>query len=195
PSGDMGLYSAGGNGGTVSARGYLRYHNYYRKRHAVQELSWQTKLQAAAQEAANRCKFEHTHGQWGENIYASTSDPPVSEVVGSWYNEVNDFGSGGFSEATGHFTQIVWSDTDAVGCAKAKCSGNDLGFGSSFGEGYVVFCEYNPPGNVLGEFQQEVAAPQAASSDRAVRTKNNGSKSSSRRSSYRKSQSWHSGTT
>ena len=39
-----------------------------------------------------------------------------------WYNEINsyDFGSPGYSESTGHFTQVVWKASTKLGIGKAS---------------------------------------------------------------------------
>ncbi|MDH3976346.1 MAG: hypothetical protein OEV42_18935 [Deltaproteobacteria bacterium] len=41
---------------------------------------------------------------------------------------------------TGNYTQVIWKKTRPAGCAKALCSGSAL-----------VVCNYDPPGNVVGE--------------------------------------------
>lgn len=64
---------------------------------------------------------------WGNERDLYTFDPPE-----------------GFSEATGHFTQLVWKETTSVGCASYQCDGKG---GVS---GYFVVCEYWPSGNVIG---------------------------------------------
>ena len=64
-----------------------------------------------------------------------------------------DFDNGGFGEGTGHFTQLVWKATTSVGCARVDCDGNKEGGNA---RGWFVVCEYWPPGNVGGQFGQEV---------------------------------------
>lgn len=55
----------------------------------------------------------------------------------------------GFSEQTGHFTQLVWKDTTTVGCGRRLCGTR----------GWYLVCEYWPRGNVVGEFSDEVDPP------------------------------------
>lgn len=86
-------------------------------------------------------------GPYGENIaegYASTTD-----TCQAWGDERLEYSwsDPGFSEATGHFTQLVWKDTQQVGCGRTFC-GSD--------HGWYVVCEYLPAGNVIGSFASEV---------------------------------------
>ena len=64
-----------------------------------------------------------------------------------WYAESTDYRypNGGFSMSTGHFTQLVWAGSTSLGCAMARC--NDLD---------VWVCNYDPPGNVDGEYEANV---------------------------------------
>lgn len=62
-------------------------------------------------------------------------------AVDMWAAEKSLYITPAFSESTGHYSQIIWRGTTAVGCGFARCS---------FG-GYVV-CRYSPAGNVLGQF-------------------------------------------
>merc|ERR1719509_343211 len=69
-------------------------------------------------------------------------------AVDGWYEEGQGwrYNMGlGFSMGTGHFTQVVWAGTTSVGCATAQ--------GSQWT--YVV-CNYGPPGNMQGQFNQNV---------------------------------------
>jgi hypothetical protein len=51
-------------------------------------------------------------------------------------------------QVCGHYTQIVWRSTTAVGCAFRTCT-----TGSPFGSGSWDFwvCDYAPPGNYVGQ--------------------------------------------
>ena len=66
-------------------------------------------------------------GPDGENLAAGY--PTVTDAVDAWGNERTkyNFNDPGFSEATGHFTQLVWKATRTVGCGRAFCNGkNDV---------------------------------------------------------------------
>ena len=64
-----------------------------------------------------------------------------------WYNEIDkyNFTNPGFSMETGHFTQVVWKSSQRIGC----------GISNNGSEFYGV-AQYDPPGNFIGEFEQNV---------------------------------------
>lgn len=49
----------------------------------------------------------------------------------------------GFSEETGHFTQLVWRETRSVGCGWTDCSGKNGN------DGILLVCNYYPAGNMM----------------------------------------------
>ena len=132
--------------------------NLYRYEHSASYIYWNTSLATYAQSYSEKCEWEHSHGPYGENLARGYAD--VISAVDAWGNEraLYDFSSSdptGFSEATGHFTQLVWQDTQATGCGWTDCNGkNGL-------DGIYLVCEYYPPGNVVGEnnlfFEQNVS--------------------------------------
>ena len=138
---------------------WLERHNAHRANHCAPPLAWDENLVASAQAWADRCVFEHEQGTGvGENLFAAVGNASPAAAVDGWYNEVTayDFSAPGFSAETGHFTQVVWRNTTAVGCAVAVCPGLFPGFGdASF---YV--CRYAPAGNNTGagQFEQNVIA-------------------------------------
>jgi uncharacterized protein YkwD len=115
-------------------------------------LQWDDAVAAVAQEWAERCVFEHRQpNNFGENL-ALFSDPEVSPeaVVQIWADEApfydydgNDCAAG---EQCGHYTQIVWADTTKLGCGVAVC--DDV---AGFGPGALWVCNYDPPGNFVGQ--------------------------------------------
>lgn len=128
-------------------------HNALRAKQCAEPLEWSDKVAKSAQAwadelAANGCAFEHSDSPNGENLAAGTAGAfPAESVVQMWYDEVEgyDFKRGGFSMDTGHFTQLVWKDTKRVGCGMVSCNGLD-----------VWVCQYDPPGNVEGEYRDQV---------------------------------------
>jgi hypothetical protein len=107
------------------------------------------------------------YGGWGENLYWGSAllwpdgrreaelDLAPQDVINSWGNEVEwyDFGTGRCSpraeDGCGHFTQMVWMGTTAVGCGRA------IGADQS----QVWACSYDPPGNYEGEHADNVRRP------------------------------------
>ena len=67
-------------------------------------------------------------------------------MVDAWASEVvyYDYESNSCDrgEMCGHYTQLVWSTTERVGCAMATCAD-----GSE-----IWMCDYDPPGNYVGEW-------------------------------------------
>ena len=90
---------------------------------------------------------------YGENLAENYAN--VTDAVDGWGDERKeyDWGKPGFAEGTGHFTQLVWRGTREVGCGVTDC-GEEGGKGSA--RGWFVVCEYWPPGNVEGEYAEEV---------------------------------------
>jgi hypothetical protein len=67
-----------------------------------------------------------------------------------WYDEIKDydFNNPGFSFTTGYFTQVVWNASTRLG----------IGYASG-GSTSVAVALHNPPGNVEGQYPQNVARP------------------------------------
>jgi len=69
-------------------------------------------------------------------------------MVGLWVAEKRDFKPGVFPansrtgdvEAVGHYTQLVWRRSSAVGCALAHGRAEDF-----------LVCRYSTAGNVVGQ--------------------------------------------
>jgi len=128
----------------------LSTHNAARSKHCAPALKWSAQIAASAQAWANGCTFSHqANSGYGENLFWGTAGAYSPQVaVANWYGEVAayDFAAPGFGQKTGHFTQIVWRNSKELGCAKASCPGRD----------YWV-CRYSPPGNVAGQFPENVS--------------------------------------
>jgi len=117
-------------------------------------LTWSSDAANKAQEWANNCQFVHsggTLGSFGENLAAGTGDYTIPAAVKAWTDEASQYDPN--NPQFSHFTQVVWKATTQVGCAVATCGGI---FPSSFGPAQFYVCEYSPPGNIEGEFGQNV---------------------------------------
>ncbi|XP_062217593.1 pathogenesis-related protein PR-1-like [Phragmites australis] len=132
---------------------FLDPHNAARRAVGLRPLKWDVRLAAYARRyAAARsrdCALVHSHGPYGENLFrgsGGTGWRPAA-VVGAWvreralYDPASNSCRGGGRGACGHYTQIVWRRTTAVGCALVPCGG---------GRGTFGVCSYNPPGNYVG---------------------------------------------
>ena len=130
----------------------LAAHNRLRADHCAPPLTWSDELQETAQgwadTMARHCTLEHSDHPHGENLYmGSIGVRTPAGVAEQWHSEVSDydFRRGGFSMQTGHFTQLVWSGTRALGCGQSTCNGLA-----------VWVCMYDPPGNVQGGYRDNV---------------------------------------
>jgi len=105
----------------------------------------------------------YDNGPYGENLYAAKKPNneivTYEEAVNNWHvekdfydintnncqaNSNNKITVGGTTYDTcGHYTQLVWQDTEYVGCGKAKYLTGDLK------DGYMVVCKYKQPGNII----------------------------------------------
>uniref|UniRef100_A0A8C7ZBJ8 SCP domain-containing protein n=1 Tax=Oryzias sinensis TaxID=183150 RepID=A0A8C7ZBJ8_9TELE len=69
---------------------------------------------------------------WGENLY-------MSSFKNSWTN-VLQYGVGSINGGVvGHYTQVVWCNSNQIGCAMAYCPNSTYK--------YFYVCHYCPPGN------------------------------------------------
>ncbi|TDL29851.1 PR-1-like protein [Rickenella mellea] len=133
---------------------YLTAHNDARAEHGAAPLTWSDDLASKAQEWANGCQFKHSGGSlgpYGENLAAGTGSFPIASAIGLWVAEGPQYDPS--NPQASHFTQVVWKATTQVGCAAAQCEGI---FDASYGPATYYVCEYNPAGNVLTQFTQNV---------------------------------------
>jgi hypothetical protein len=63
-----------------------------------------------------------------------------TKAIDGWAAEESkyDYAEGEFSEATGHFTQLVWESTKRVGCGAVNCD-NDAD-GGAHGKSSLIPC-------------------------------------------------------
>ncbi|KAG5931578.1 hypothetical protein E4U59_000200 [Claviceps monticola] len=131
----------------------LASHNYFRSQHSADPLTWDAALAQSSQTWANTCNFSHDSA--GEDLAYRTSFKYWGEFVNMWGSErtLYNYDQPIFSEVTGHFTQVVWKNTKAVGCAWNYC-GISGGVGKALG--YYVVCKYSSPGNYKGQYADQV---------------------------------------
>ncbi|XP_037957618.1 glioma pathogenesis-related protein 1-like [Teleopsis dalmanni] len=134
---------------------FLNAHNEFRAMHGTPSLTLNRSMCTYAKEwAEHLCKrniLEHrSANKYGENLYLTTAvNLNAKCAVTTWYNEFVNYKSSkpGFAMNTGHFTQVVWK------------SSRELGVGiATDGRRTWVVANYNPPGNVFGQYAQNVAA-------------------------------------
>lgn len=135
----------------------LKAHNEYRKKHGVPPLKLNKDICRVAQNWANhlvnRSVLQHSNNRdYGENLFCMTSSNPNfsisgKEAVENWYDEIeyHMFGVEPDSLASGHFTQVIWKESKNLGVAYAKYGGK-----------IVVVANYDPPGNMIGSFADNV---------------------------------------
>lgn len=137
----------------------LNEHNKWRRVVDVPPLVWSAELERSAQRvvdqlAADGCKFEHSGSKYGENLHKSgavkwtsgrTEHRPKTpaQIVGKWGSEVDSYRwiDNTCTGVCGHYTQMVWKNTKAVGCARARCGSKED----------IAGCLYDPAGNVRGQ--------------------------------------------
>ena len=144
-------------------------HNKLRTKHRVGKLTKLAAIASMAQKTATNCAkiktLQHSQDKYngkpvGQNLYVKTNAPSAADVMNSWYykeepNYNYQTGKSKNGGVIGHFTQVVWKNTQQIGCAVA--TGTYLAYGGS----YYVCCNYFPAGNYYGEYLQNVRTPSA----------------------------------
>nr|WPD49276.1 hypothetical protein [Hirudo nipponia] len=144
-------------------RRVLDHHNKLRRGEGssdMKEMKWDPTLAQTASMWADGCVFKHGHptsvktnyGYVGQNIFWSSSES-VDAVDGiqKFFDEKKDYI---YSQTKcreravcGHYTQVVWADSEYVGCAATVCSGKREEGKVS---GTLMVCNYGPGGNYRG---------------------------------------------
>lgn len=135
---------------------WLAEHNAEREALGLAPLRWSHSLlrdaQGWANELAARGELRHSPqlralGQ-GENLWMGTRGRfTPTQMIDGFLAEKRIFQAGVFPHVSttgrwndvGHYTQIIWPDTQEVGCASALGARNE-----------VLVCRYWPAGNVIG---------------------------------------------
>jgi hypothetical protein len=136
----------------------LETHNQARVRVGERPLAWDSRLAASAAVYADWLRrsgrFEHSRQPMGddaqgENLWMGTRGAySFEQMVDGWIEEERHYRpapvpasskTGRWSDVA-HYTQVVWHDATAMGCAVASTDSDD-----------ILVCRYSPPGNVIGE--------------------------------------------
>lgn len=137
-----------------SPQDFVDPHNAARADVGVGPVSWDDAVaeysQGYAEQRRGDCQLVHSGGPYGENIFwgSAGADWSAADAVASWVSEklYYDHGSNTCSapegQSCGHYTQVVWRDSTAIGCARVVCDNNG---------GVFIVCSYNPPGNFVGQ--------------------------------------------
>ncbi|TVU40939.1 hypothetical protein EJB05_14425, partial [Eragrostis curvula] len=137
-----------------SAQDFVNLHNTARADVGVGPVSWDNNVAAYAQNyAAQRqgdCALKHSsNSPYGENIFVGGAGKAwsASDAVGLWvaekqyYHHDTNSCSAPAGQSCGHYTQVVWRKSTAIGCGRVVCSNG----------GVFIICSYNPPGNFVGQ--------------------------------------------
>jgi len=141
----------------------------------MRKLVWDEELETIAQRWTDQCKFDHDKNRdlcdgtiVGQNAYESSSsaesydyevNPMIGDAVMGWYDEVTSPGFDSanispfvFGGGTGHYTALVWAETDRVGCGRVYYEDTDGWFK------HLVICNYAVGGNLIGAAMYEAGA-------------------------------------
>jgi hypothetical protein len=123
-------------------------------------LCYDASVASVAQQWADGCTWAHRSNLQqlglGENLYAyTTSGPPPATpqllAVDAWAAEASNYNyaANSCSGVCGHYTQVVWRNSDRLGCAVKQCTTGSPFAG--FPTWWFVVCNYQPPGNYVGQ--------------------------------------------
>lgn len=131
---------------------FLDAHNYARTFFKEKPFQWNKSLAKKAQKWAAKlsvpCKYiEHSDTPYGENIFLGRGRRwRATDAVQEWANERSAYNAENYrcfdNQICGHFTQIIWRSTHEIGCARKWCKSK---------RGVIIVCNYDPPGNYIGE--------------------------------------------
>ncbi|XP_055890562.1 peptidase inhibitor 16-like isoform X1 [Biomphalaria glabrata] len=128
-------------------------------------MHWDEALESSAQAHTDRCNFEHStkmersniggHKVVGENLYFSTGKTIPKHALDAWYEEKKDYDFATAicrpGEVCGHYKQVVWAKSYALGCGKKLCSTlTGTGYKDVISNANYITCQYGPAGNTIG---------------------------------------------
>ena len=138
----------------------LKLHNEERKKNDSEELKLNKDLNSLALEYSENIKSNPEKIKklkyinlfkeliFGENIaYSETKEP--KKIFETWLNKDKNYetNSNKFLKANAHYTQIIWKNTKEIGISMSYDEENNR---------YCTVILYNPPGNTLGSFHENI---------------------------------------
>ncbi|MCL5998483.1 MAG: CAP family protein [Chloroflexi bacterium] len=127
----------------------VQAHNAWRaKYYSDSPLQWSETVACQAQQwadylASQGYVLQHSSSGYGENLGAG--HPTPTDLVNDWCSESTQYSGQTMDNENykifGHFTQVVWKATTKVGCGVARDNAGQV----------VWVCNYNPPGNYVGQ--------------------------------------------
>jgi pathogenesis-related protein 1 len=129
------------------AQEMLTLHNAIRAYLKLPHLQWSRELAAYSQKwadalLAKNLSQHNSDSPYGENIFVTGAGSTPYMAVKEWASESRDYSyeTNSCNGDCGHYTQLVWRNTQKVGCGVARGSERD-----------IWVCSYDPPGNYVGE--------------------------------------------
>ncbi|KAH8289963.1 hypothetical protein KR018_011059, partial [Drosophila ironensis] len=147
--------------------------NKYRKAHCACFLEMRKKLNNHAQEwatylAAHDLLETRFYPDYGESIVRVRREAfNVDRIIQLWYQEkyTYDYLKPEFNPYNGHFTQMIWQDTEHMGVGVASklimfppsISISSIRICIFFSQTHIwIVCNFQPPGNITNQFKENV---------------------------------------
>lgn len=154
----------------LNENNWLSMLNSLRKDHGAPPVVISKELLSNAQDIVKKCSLDSSSSSaFGQTAYKEYTQNPSNEqsfdqllpkAISSWYKTIDnyDFANPQFTMQSGHATQLLWKSTTQIGCAIQLCtertSRNMFTQPDYF---YFLLCNFFPPGNVKGTFEQNVS--------------------------------------
>ncbi|PIO55501.1 SCP-like protein [Teladorsagia circumcincta] len=129
------------------------------------KVSYDCEVEENMMEWLRQCKWAHSSYKdrkgWGQNLYMVDArnlnkTRMAEQSVEAWFSELANHGVPHdnkltwkvFEHGVGHYSQLVWHNSNKIGCGVMWCEKMTF-----------VGCEYNPTGNYLGALIYENGEP------------------------------------
>ncbi|XP_051517157.1 peptidase inhibitor 16-like [Myxocyprinus asiaticus] len=130
----------------------------------MQRVVWDEELRLVAEAYASKCIWNHNPQlillSIGENLFATTGSFNATKAILDWFGEHVDYdyesNTCPENKMCGHYTQMVWANSNKVGCATYLC---DTVEGLVTKSTTVLVCNYFPQGNIEGQRPYESGEP------------------------------------